>query len=57
MPTIQLAVAPIEVLGAPPRIRNVVSSGAMVWPLATHHAEPRQINRPPRVTMKAGIAK
>ena len=51
----QLAVAPIEPCGPPPISAKRSSSGAMVWPVVTHHAAPRQNNCPPRVTMKDGM--
>ena len=51
----QLAVAPIEPCGPPPISAKRSSSGAMVSPVVTHHAAPRQNNRPPSVTMKDGM--
>ena len=51
----QLAVAPIEPCGPPPMSAKRSSSGAIVCPVVTHHAAPRQNNCPPRVTMKAGM--
>ena len=40
----QLAVAPIEPCGPPPISANRSSSGAIVWPVVTSHAAPRQKN-------------
>lgn len=56
-PTIQLAVAPIEPRGPPPMSWKVASSGATVRPLVISHAMPRQISKPPSVTMKAGTSR
>ncbi len=52
--TTQLRVSPIDPLGPPPRSPNVGSSGAIVRPLASWNAAPRQMSRPPRVTTKEG---
>ena len=51
----QLAVAPTEPRGPPPISAKRLSSGAIVSPLVTNQAAPRQNNCPPRVTMKAGM--
>ena len=54
-PTIQLSVSPSDPRGPPPSSWKVVSSGAIVRPRASWNAAPRQISRPPRVTMNDGI--
>ena len=54
-PKVQLAMAPIEPSGPPPIKANRSSSGAIVAPVVTHQAAPRQNNCPPSVTMKAGM--
>ena len=51
----QLAVAPIEPCGPPPISAKRASSGAIVWPVVTSHAAPRQNSWPPSVTMNAGM--
>ncbi len=51
----QLAVAPTEPCGPPPISAKRSSSGAIVWPVVTSHAAPRQNSWPPRVTMNAGM--
>ena len=53
-PTIQLQVPPIVPSAPPPRRRKSVSIGAIVCPLAIHHATPRHTRNPPRVTMNDG---
>ena len=55
IPSVQLAVAPIEPRAPPPIREKRSSSGAMVAPVVTHQAAPRQNNCPPSVTMKAGM--
>ena len=52
--TTQLSVAPSDPFGPPPRSWNVGSSGAIVRPLASANAAPRQMSRPPRVTTNDG---
>ena len=51
----QVAVAPSAPSTPPPKALKRVSMGAMVWPVVTHQAAPRQTSRPPRVTMKEGM--
>ena len=52
MPIAQLALAPMAPSMPPPIGLKRLSSGATVWPVVTHQAAPRQISRPPSVTMK-----
>src|SRR6056297_1492821 len=56
MASAQLAVTPI-VPDAPPNMMKLGSSGEIVVPLDTHQAPPRQIKRPPKVTIKDGITR
>jgi hypothetical protein len=58
IPTPQVSNSPIEPPGRlPPRMENVASIGAMVWPCWTLKIRPRQIKSPPSVTTNDGISR
>ena len=54
IPMIQVHIPPIVPLAPPPKSWNVASIGAIVRPLAIHHASPRHTRSPPSVTMNEG---